>query len=130
MNTRTNKAARWRTRHRSRIHLQRDSAGVRAGDAGAQDVKAKQKASKQEDFGVLSGLAIGAVAGGPIGAVVGAAAGALLGDRFHKQATTSKALATDLGKSEAERTLLRRTWTSCMARWRTRRRGVRSSTRR
>jgi outer membrane protein OmpA-like peptidoglycan-associated protein len=77
-----------------------------AQDASAQDVKAKQKASRQEDFGVLSGLAIGAVAGGPIGAVVGAAAGALLGDRFHKQATTSKALATDLGKSEAERTLL------------------------
>jgi outer membrane protein OmpA-like peptidoglycan-associated protein len=66
----------------------------------------QQKASKQENIGVATGFTVGAVAGGPIGAIVGAAAGAWLGDRYHKEASTSKALATDLSKSEADRTLL------------------------
>jgi outer membrane protein OmpA-like peptidoglycan-associated protein len=82
------------------------STCVAALPAYAQDSTAKQSASKQENIGVATGLTIGAVAGGPIGALVGATAGAWLGDRYHKQATTSKALATDLSKSETERTLL------------------------
>jgi outer membrane protein OmpA-like peptidoglycan-associated protein len=83
------------------------STCVAALPAYAQDSTAKQQnASRQENIGAATGLTIGAVAGGPIGAIVGAAAGAWLGDRYHKQAITSKALATDLSKSEAQRTLL------------------------
>jgi len=62
-----------------------------------------RKASKQENIGVLTGLAVGAAAGGPIGAVVGAAAGGLLGDRYHKQQVARQTLAADLSQSEAER---------------------------
>ena len=62
--------------------------------------------SKQSDIGAVTGLAVGAVAGGPFGAVLGAAAGALLGDRYHRQAQTSAALAADLDHSEAERSRL------------------------
>jgi outer membrane protein OmpA-like peptidoglycan-associated protein len=60
-------------------------------------------ASKQSDIGVVTGLAVGALAAGPVGAVVGAAAGALLGDRYHRQAQSSAALAADLQRSEAQR---------------------------
>ena len=60
--------------------------------------------SKQSDIGAVTGLAVGAAAGGPIGAVLGAAAGALLGDRYHRQAQSSAALAADLDHSEAELT--------------------------
>ena len=63
----------------------------------------RSEASKQSDIGALTGLAVGAAAAGPVGAVLGAAAGALLGDRYHRQAEARKALATDLGNSEAER---------------------------
>ncbi|MDB6089288.1 MAG: hypothetical protein JWN85_2072 [Gammaproteobacteria bacterium] len=85
------------------------STCVAALPAYAQESAAKQQsASKQENIGVATGFTVGAVAGGPVGAIVGAAAGAWLGDRYHKQATTSKGLATDLGRSEAERTLLAR----------------------
>ena len=63
-------------------------------------------ASKQENVGVATGLAVGAVAGGPFGAIFGAAAGAWLGDRYHKQSAQSVSLATDLSKSETERTSL------------------------
>src|SRR2546430_4246819 len=59
--------------------------------------------SKQSDIGVVTGLAVGAAAGGPFGAVLGAAAGALLGDRYHRQAQASAALAAHLHHSEAER---------------------------
>jgi len=59
--------------------------------------------SKQSDLGAITGLAVGAVAAGPVGAVVGAAAGALLGDRYHRQAQTSAALAADLERSESQR---------------------------
>jgi outer membrane protein OmpA-like peptidoglycan-associated protein len=59
--------------------------------------------SKQSDIGAVTGLAVGAAAGGPIGAVLGAAVGALLGDRYHRQAQSSAALASDLEHSEAER---------------------------
>ena len=59
--------------------------------------------SKQADLGVVTGLAVGAVAAGPVGAVVGAAAGALLGDRYHRQAQSRAALATDLEHSETQR---------------------------
>ncbi len=63
-------------------------------------------ASKQENIGVATGVVIGAVAGGPVGAMVGGAAGAWLGDRYHKQSAQKAALATDLSKSETERTTL------------------------
>src|ERR1700761_8647585 len=66
----------------------------------------EKKASKQENIGVLTGVAVGAVAGGPIGAIVGAAAGAWIGDRYHKQEVAKKALASDLSESEAKRTEL------------------------
>src|SRR5215472_15882507 len=59
--------------------------------------------SKQSNLGVVTGLAVGAVAAGPVGAVVGAAAGALLGDRYHRQAQSSAALAVDLERSESQR---------------------------
>jgi outer membrane protein OmpA-like peptidoglycan-associated protein len=62
--------------------------------------------SRQSDIGAVTGLAVGAAAGGPVGAVLGAAAGALLGDRYHRQAQSSAALAADLGHSEAERNRL------------------------
>jgi outer membrane protein OmpA-like peptidoglycan-associated protein len=80
---------------------------VAAWPAYAQDGSSKpQRASKQENIGVATGFTVGAVAGGPIGAIVGAAAGAWLGDRYHKQVTTNTTLASDLSKSEAERTRL------------------------
>jgi outer membrane protein OmpA-like peptidoglycan-associated protein len=62
--------------------------------------------SKQSDFGVVTGLAVGALAAGPVGAVAGAAAGAVLGDRYHRQAQASAQLTDTLGKSEAERARL------------------------
>ena len=65
--------------------------------------RAASTASKQENIGVVSGLAVGAAAGGPFGAVIGAAAGAWLGDRYHRQSTESVTLATDLSKSESQR---------------------------
>jgi outer membrane protein OmpA-like peptidoglycan-associated protein len=68
--------------------------------------KPVQKASKQENIGVVTGLAVGAAAGGPVGAIVGAAAGAWIGDRYHKQVVAKKELATDLSQSEAQRTAL------------------------
>lgn len=66
----------------------------------------KPNPSREENIGVLSGLAVGAVAGGPIGAIVGAAAGAWLGDRYHKQAERNEALAASLGQVEMERSRL------------------------
>jgi len=71
--------------------------------AGADE---RAEGSKQSDIGVVTGLAVGAAAGGPFGAVLGAAAGALLGDRYHRQAQASAALAADLHHSEAERSRL------------------------
>ncbi|MBV8307180.1 MAG: OmpA family protein [Gammaproteobacteria bacterium] len=64
--------------------------------------------SKQSDIGVVTGLAVGAAAAGPVGAVMGAAAGALLGDRYHRQAQSSAALAGELKRSELERDELAR----------------------
>jgi outer membrane protein OmpA-like peptidoglycan-associated protein len=69
-------------------------------------VAPKPAASKQENIGVVSGLAVGALAGGPVGAIVGAAAGAWLGDRYHKQIVARSALAADLDKSESDKTRL------------------------
>jgi outer membrane protein OmpA-like peptidoglycan-associated protein len=63
------------------------SAAQKAG-AGAQ-----QSASKQENIGVFTGLAVGAAAGGPIGAMVGVVAGAWLGDHYHKQSVANHDLA-------------------------------------
>jgi len=70
----------------------------------------QQHASKQENIGVFTGLAVGAAAGGPIGAMVGMVAGAWLGDHYHKQsvanhalAAQNQALASSLSRSQAER---------------------------
>ena len=63
----------------------------------------KQKSSKPENIGVMSGLVVGALAGGPIGAVVGAAGGAILGERFHRKDVKNAALSADLAKMEAQR---------------------------
>ncbi len=68
--------------------------------------KPPQAASKQENIGVVTGLAVGAAAGGPVGAIFGAAAGAWIGDRYHKQVVAKKELAADLSQSEAQRTAL------------------------
>ncbi len=68
-------------------------------------VKAKNP-SKQENIGVVTGLAVGAAAGGPVGALIGAGAGAWLGDHYHKQAEAKKALAKDLSESEAQKAKL------------------------
>ena len=87
------------------------SAAQKAG-AGAQ-----QPASKQENIGVFTGLAVGAAAGGPIGAMVGVVAGAWLGDHYHKQsvanhdlsaqnhalAAQNQTLTASLSSSERER---------------------------
>jgi outer membrane protein OmpA-like peptidoglycan-associated protein len=59
--------------------------------------------SKQSDIGAVTGLAVGAAAAGPVGAVIGTAAGALLGDRYHRQAQSSAAMAEELKRSEAQR---------------------------
>ncbi len=77
--------------------------------AHAMDGNTTQKgkaASKQENIGVFTGLAVGAAAGGPIGAIVGAAAGAWVGDRYHKQEVAKKELATDLSQSQTRQTQL------------------------
>jgi outer membrane protein OmpA-like peptidoglycan-associated protein len=59
----------------------------------------QRKASKQENIGVVSGLAVGAAAGGPIGAIIGAAAGGWIGDRYHKKEVAAK-------QSEEQREML------------------------
>jgi outer membrane protein OmpA-like peptidoglycan-associated protein len=60
------------------------------------------RGSRQSDVGAVTGLAVGAMVAGPLGAVIGAGAGALLGDRYHRQAQASAALASNLDKSQAE----------------------------
>lgn len=74
---------------------------------------APQHASKQENIGVFTGLAVGAAAAGPIGAMVGMVAGAWLGDRYHREsaanhslAAQNEALAASLGHTERERAAL------------------------
>jgi outer membrane protein OmpA-like peptidoglycan-associated protein len=80
---------------------------VTALPAHAQDtVTVRHAASKQENIGVVSGLAVGAAAGGPIGAIVGAAAGAWMGDRYHRQIVARNEMAAGLQKSEGDRTRL------------------------
>ena len=70
----------------------------------------QQAASKQENIGVFTGLAVGAAAGGPIGAMVGMVAGAWLGDRYHRQSAANHALTAQnrdltasLSRSEQDR---------------------------
>ena len=81
---------------------------------------APQHASKQENIGVFTGLAVGAAAAGPIGAMVGMVAGAWLGDRYHRQSVANhslaaqnhgllaqnKALTASLGQTEQDREAL------------------------
>jgi outer membrane protein OmpA-like peptidoglycan-associated protein len=62
--------------------------------------------SKQSDVGAVTGLAVGALVAGPVGAVIGAGAGAALGDRMHRQAQSSAALARQLDETRGERTRL------------------------
>ena len=69
----------------------------------AEAADAPGSGSKQSDIGAVTGLAVGAVAAGPVGAVIGTAAGALLGDRYHRQAQSSAAMAEELKRSEAQR---------------------------
>jgi outer membrane protein OmpA-like peptidoglycan-associated protein len=63
----------------------------------------KQKSSKPENVGVMSGLVIGAAAGGPIGAILGAAGGALIGDHIHKKDVKNAELKASLSKTEGEK---------------------------
>ncbi len=77
------------------------AAPVRAGTAAGQGGNARA-----EDFGIVTGLAVGAAAGGPIGALIGAAAGGLMGDRYTREKQIVSELSTDLGNSEAERARL------------------------
>ena len=78
-----------------------------AGEAAQQPGAGQPGAgSKQSDIGAVTGLVVGAVAAGPVGALVGTAAGALLGDRYHRQAQSSAALAEQLKQSEAQRAQL------------------------
>lgn len=87
------------------VHAE-DTVTVRP-EASKQATAPKQtRASKQENIGVVTGLAVGAAAGGPIGAIVGAAAGAWMGDHYHKQAVARSELAAGLDKSESDRTRL------------------------
>jgi outer membrane protein OmpA-like peptidoglycan-associated protein len=80
------------------------SLTIAAAVAAALPAQAEEKrASRQENIGVVSGLAVGAVAGGPVGAIIGAATGAVLGDRYHRQAVKNQSLSTDLGKTEQEK---------------------------
>lgn len=76
------------------------ASALLAGPSEAAEQAAKPP-SKQENMGMVSGLAVGALAGGPFGAVIGAATGALLGDRYHKQQEAKKSLAADLSQSKA-----------------------------
>jgi outer membrane protein OmpA-like peptidoglycan-associated protein len=85
--------------------------------SAAQAAGGQQPASKQENIGVFTGLAVGAAAGGPIGAMVGMVAGAWLGDRYHRESVANHALAAQnhdltaqnrdltasLGRSEQDR---------------------------
>ena|SRR6185437_6884544 len=67
-------------------------AALPASAAQATAAGGQQAASKQENIGVFTGLAVGAAAGGPIGAMVGMVAGAWLGDRYHRESTANHAL--------------------------------------
>ncbi|MDE2263647.1 MAG: OmpA family protein [Gammaproteobacteria bacterium] len=85
-------------------------AALPASAAQAAGAGAQQHASRQENIGVFTGLAVGAAAAGPIGAMVGMVAGAWLGDRYHRQgvanhtlAAQNHALTASLGRSEEER---------------------------
>ena len=62
----------------------------------------RQKASKPETTGVLSGLAIGAAAAGPIGAIAGAAAGGWLGDRLHREKQLAQSLLAGRSRMSSE----------------------------
>jgi outer membrane protein OmpA-like peptidoglycan-associated protein len=94
----------WTTKFRKTALTLTIAAAVAASlPAQAQE---KQKASRQENIGVVSGLTVGAVAGGPVGAIIGAATGAWLGDRYHRQEMKNQELAVDLDDSEQERMTL------------------------
>lgn len=90
------------------VYAQDSSSSVTV--TGKQDITATptkpKSASKQENVGVVTGLAVGAAAGGPVGAIVGMAAGAWIGDHYHKKEEANKALKAKLDDSEAQRASL------------------------
>jgi outer membrane protein OmpA-like peptidoglycan-associated protein len=61
----------------------------------SQPQESQQPASKQENIGAFTGLAVGAAAAGPVGAMVGLVAGVWLGDRYHRQRVANRDLAAD-----------------------------------
>jgi outer membrane protein OmpA-like peptidoglycan-associated protein len=76
----------------------------------SQTQESQQPASKQENIGAFTGLAVGAAAAGPVGAIVGLVAGVWLGDRYHRQrvanhdlAADNRTLAASLSRSEEAR---------------------------
>jgi outer membrane protein OmpA-like peptidoglycan-associated protein len=69
---------------------------------------APASASRGENVGIVTGLAVGAVAAGPIGAMVGAAAGGWFGDRYHRDRQRTAALNTELARGTEERVRLAR----------------------
>jgi outer membrane protein OmpA-like peptidoglycan-associated protein len=83
------------------VHAQDSGSSVTV--TGKQDNGKPKAASKQENIGVVTGIAVGAAAGGPVGAIVGAAAGAWIGDHYHKKEEANKALKAQLNDSEAQR---------------------------
>jgi len=105
------------------VHAE-DTVTVRPGASKQATAPKQTRASKQENIGVVTGLAVGAAAGGPIGAIVGAAAGAWMGDHYHKQAVARSELAAGLDKSESDRTRLAQNTRSSTVRWPTSRNGA------
>lgn len=63
---------------------------------------AKERPSKKQNIGVVTGLVVGAAAGGPFGAAFGAAAGAWVGDRWHRTDVERDRLALELAKSNEQ----------------------------
>ncbi len=60
------------------------------------------KASKEENIGVGTGAAIGAVAGGPVGFIIGAAIGGKIGNTIHAKSQTIDGLNASLDDSRRD----------------------------
>lgn len=90
------------------VHAETSTVTVQTDTSKPAPMPATQvkSASKQENIGIVTGLAVGAAAGGPIGAVIGAAAGAWMGDHYHKQIVARRDAEKGLDLSEGERTRL------------------------
>lgn len=79
-----------------------------AASAGAAPTQAKPVATKEENVGVGSGAAIGAMAGGPLGMIAGAALGGWLGSRFHKERAARVKSERKLAETQANADVLER----------------------